>query len=90
LNRSKGKEWFFLASQCQQRTDFCPTHVSLYTTTNIRTGTIEPIMPEVREMPFYQLVNTPLSVLITSQKINQKVIMADLHPNQALQTQIQT
>jgi len=51
---------------------------------------LEAIMPEVREMPFYQLVNDPLAILIGSEKVNQKVKMADFQPNKALQTQIQT
>jgi hypothetical protein len=38
---------------------------------------LEAIMPEVRDMPFYQLVNYPLSILITSQKVNRRVKMAD-------------
>jgi len=51
---------------------------------------LEAIMPEVREMPFYQLVNDPLAILIGSEKVNKKVKMADFQPNKALQPQIQS
>jgi len=45
---------------------------------------LEAIMPEVRNMPFYRLVNDPLSMLMGSQKVNEKGKMADFQSEKAL------
>jgi len=45
---------------------------------------LEAIMPEVRKMPFYQLVNDPLSRLIASKMVNKKVKIADFQCEKGL------
>jgi len=45
---------------------------------------LEAIMPEVRKMPFYQLVNDPLSILIGSKMVNKKVKIEDFQTEKEL------
>ena len=45
---------------------------------------LEKIMPEVRNMPFYQLVNDPLSVLMGTGMVNKKVNIADFQTKQCI------
>ena len=45
---------------------------------------LEAIMPEVRKMPFYQLVNDPLSILMASQMVNKKGKMTDFQTEKVL------
>jgi len=49
---------------------------------------VETIMPEAKNMPFYQLVNEPITFLINHESVNQKIKMADFFKKEALLAQV--
>ena len=48
---------------------------------------IESILPRARGMPFYQLVNDPLKVIVGLADVKQKVRMADFEAAECLKSQ---
>ena len=45
---------------------------------------VETIMPEAKKMPFYQLVNEPITILMNHDIVNQKIKMADFSYKEVL------
>ena len=60
----------------QTGVDFLSADVSVRLTSRQRQSPIESILPRARGMPFYQLVNDPLKVIVGLADVKQKAPMA--------------
>ena len=71
----------------QTGVDFLSADVSVCPASRQRQSSIESILPRARGMPFYQLVNDPLKVIVGLADVKQKVRMADFEAAECLTSQ---